>query len=482
MSELPDTFEQAQKAIRQKAISLPELVEVFLKRAKENSHLNAWIELWADEALERARQIQAKLERGEAGRLAGLIAGVKDNICVKDHECTAGSRILRGFVSSYSATVVERLLAEDAILIGRHNCDEFAMGSANEYSAYGAVSNPYDPERVPGGSSGGGAAAVAARTCMVAIGSDTGGSVRQPAAFCGITGYKPTYGYLSRYGLIAFASSLDQIGFMARSVYDIAAMMDVCAGRDEKDFTSLMRESDMSFTDALQVADKKAYKVAVASNLLGMEGVDPEVADAVRRTADILREMGNSVEEVSMPYVDYLVPIYQIIATAEASSNLARYDGVRYGYRTPGCTSVEDLYVKTRSEGFGAEVKRRILLGTFVLSAGFYEEYYFTAQRARTLLIRWANDLFNKYHFLLLPTTPTPAFRKGEKDPVSMYLSDQFTVLANLIGSPAISLPAGFAQIDGKRLPVGVQLMASPGSDHLLLALSYRLQHLLLAE
>lgn len=481
MSELLCTFERAKKALARREVSLPELVEFFLWQAKEHAYLNAWIELWAEEALTRAVQIQAKLNRGEEGPLAGLIAGIKDNICVKGHECTAGSRILKGFVSTYSATVVERLLAADAILIGRHNCDEFGMGSANEYSAYGPVSNPYDLDRVPGGSSGGGAAAVAACTCMVAIGSDTGGSVRQPAAFCGIIGYKPTYGYLSRYGLIAFASSLDQIGFMARSVYDIAAVMDVCAGIDERDFTSISPEG-IGFVKALEQHSTETYRVAVAANLLEMEGVEPSVAKAVMRTARFLQDMGHIIEEVAMPYVDYLVPIYQVIATAEASSNLARYDGVRYGYRTPRPSSVEELYVKTRGEGFGAEVKRRILLGTFVLSAGFYEEYYTIAQKARTLLIGWANSLFEKYDFLLLPTTPTPAFRKGEKDPISMYLADQFTVLANLIGAPAISLPAWFARVEEKQLPVGVQLVAPPKHDHHLLSLSYRLQHLLLTE
>lgn len=445
---------------------MSELLNNYLSRIREKKDLNAFIEVFAEEATERAELVQAKIEKGTAGKLAGLIIGIKDNICYKDHRVAAASRMLDGFVSVYSATVVERLLAEDAIIIGRLNCDEFAMGASNETSFFGPVLNGADRTKVPGGSSGGSAVAVQAGLCHAALGTDTGGSVRQPAAFCGVVGLKPSYGRVSRNGIIAYASSFDQVGPLTRSVEDAALIMEVIAGPDAADSTA---SATAVPAYSKQLAYRKPAKIAYLREALDSPGLDPGVRACVQEQISALRAMGHTVEACEFPYLDYVVPAYYILTMAEASSNLARYDGVHYGFRSASASNLESTYKKSRTEGFGEEVKRRIMLGTFVLSAGYYDAYYSKAQKVRRLICEALSQLLNEYDFVLLPTAPTPPFGLGEKtdDPIVMYLADIFTVQASLAGLPAISLPAG-THPDG--LPVGLQLIGPKFGEQQLLA------------
>lgn len=456
------------------SISCLSLLDHYLSRIEEKKILNAFLEVFPESARAKAAEVDAKLAAGKAGRLAGMVIALKDNICYKDHKVSASSKILGGFVSPYSSTVVERLLAEDAIIIGRTNCDEFAMGSSNENSAFGNVLNPHDTKRVPGGSSGGSATAVAAGLCLAALGTDTGGSIRQPASFCGIVGVKPTYGRVSRWGIIAYASSFDQVGPLTNNVDDAALIMEVISGSDEYDSTVSVKPVP-AFSKELAKPGKK--KFAYLEDCLEKDGLDPEIKKRLEDIIAKLRADGHTVEPARFPYLDYLVPAYYVLTTAEASSNLARYDGIRYGYRSANATDLESTYKKSRSEGFGPEVKRRIMLGTFVLSAGYYDAYYSKGQKVRRLLRDKTQEIFDQYDFILLPTTPGTAFEIGANsaDPIKMYLEDIFTVQANLTGFPAISVPAGN---NSAGLPFGVQLMGRRFEDAELFACAKYVQEL----
>ena len=448
-----------------------QLVEACLSVINRLKEVNAFREVWPEEALARAKEIDQKIQAGSCGKLAGMVIGVKDNLCYKGHAVGASSKILEGFTSIYNATVIDRLLAEDAILIGRLNCDEFAMGSSNENSAYGTVKNPLDTSRVPGGSSGGSTAAVAAGMCHAALGSDTGGSIRQPSSFCGTVGLKPTYGRISRYGLIAYASSFDQIGPITNSVYDAALLLEVMAGSDHFDSTASTKEVP-SYTHQLKM--NKKVKIALLKECVYHEGIDPEIK---KQTLDLVAKLkadGHTVEEVDFPLLEYLIPTYYVLTTAEASSNLARFAGVHYGHRSSESHDVETTYTLSRSEGFGKEVKRRIMLGTFVLSSGYYDAYYTRGLKVRRLIQEATQKILSNYNFILSPTTPTTAFKFGEKgtDPVAMYLEDIFTVQANLSGNPAISLPLGK---HSNGMPFGIQLTGKNFEESELLAFSQTL-------
>lgn len=462
------TITAAQEAIKIGATSCAALVEFHLAEIQRYTDHNIFLEVYQADARARATVIDEKLKHGTAGKLAGAIIGIKDNIVFKDHVSSAASKILAGFTSVYSATVVERLLAEDAIIIGRLNCDEFAMGSGNENSAYGPVKNPLDPTKVPGGSSGGSAAAVAANLCQLALGSDTGGSIRQPAAFCGVVGYKPTYGLVSRYGLIAYASSFDQIGPITKSVEDAALVLQIIAGFDPLDATS-SKNNVPTFSDFSAASGAK--KIGYITSCVENEGLDPEVRAHLANEMARLEALGHELVPIDFPYLDYLVPIYYLLTTAEASSNLARFDGIHFGYRSPNATDLESAYKKSRTEGFGAEVKRRIILGTFVLSSGYYDAYYAKAQKARRLVKEKTLEALQNVDFLLTPTSPHTAFPLGQelKDPTIMYLEDVFTVQANITGIPAIALPTG---MHTNGMPFGIQLMGRPFEDAALLAFS----------
>ncbi len=443
-------------------------VEDFLLRIEERKHLNAFVEVYAEEARSRARQLDA-LSHGE-GKLHGVVIGIKDVICHKGHPVTAASRILEGFHSVFSATAVERLLAEGAIIIGRLNCDEFAMGSTNENSAYGKVLNAADETRISGGSSGGSAVAVQAGLCMVSLGSDTGGSVRQPADFCGIVGLKPTYGRISRYGLIAYASSFDQIGIFANNIPDAALLLEVMAGADDYDSTVSHKPVE-PYSTALETGKK--YKIAYFPEALSHPGLDPQIASAIRTRLNEWKAEGHTVEEVSFDLLDYIVPAYYVLTTAEATSNLSRYDGVKYGYRSKEPAAELDVFYKqNRSEGFGWEVKRRIMLGNFVLSSGYYDAYFTQAQKVRRILTNKLSLIFKEFDFLCLPTAPSVAFKIGEKmdDPLAMYIADIYTVIANLTGIPGISLPL-FTH-PSSQMPFGLQLMTSHFNELSLLSFS----------
>ena len=433
------------------------LVEEAISLIAQKKHLNAFLEVFDVSARELAKKTDEKIKAGTAGKLAGVIIGLKDNICYKGHKVSASSKILEGFESLYSATVVERLLAEDAIIIGRLNCDEFAMGSSNENSAYGNVLNPLDEKCVPGGSSGGSAVAVAANLCHVTLGSDTGGSIRQPASFTGTVGLKPTYGRVSRFGLIAYASSVDQIGPITKSVGDCALVLEIISGADKNDNTSSSQKVEV-YNQGLS-ADKK-FKFAYLKECVEAEGLDPEVKQAVLKQIEWLKNNGHVVEAVDFPYLEFLVPTYYVLTTAEASSNLSRFDGIHYGYRTKNATDLESTYKKSRSEGFGKEVKRRIMLGTFVLSAGYYDAYYSKGQKVRRVIQEKTKEILNNFDFILTPSTPGTAFEFGKNsaDPIKMYLEDIFTVQANITGVPAISVPCG---IHSNGLPMVLQIMAN---------------------
>jgi len=443
-----------------------------IERAEKlNDKLNAFLEIDRDGALKRAAEIDQNPGKATLP-LAGVPIAVKDNICVRGLQTSCGSQILGPYHPPYHATAIERLIAAGAVVMGKTNCDEFAMGSSNENSAFGPVRNPWDVSRVPGGSSGGSAAAVAAGIVPAALGSDTGGSVRQPASLCGVVGFKPTYGRVSRYGLVAFGSSLDQIGVLTRNVPDAAAILEVMAGRDRHDATT----ADVSVPPYTREIDRdiKGLRLGVSRILLG-EGLDPQVLAAIEAAIDAYRTLGAEIVDIDLPHARYAIAVYYIIATAEASSNLARYDGVRYGFRAEDAPGLRDMYRKTRDQGFGAEVKRRIMLGTYVLSAGYYDAYYLKAQKVRTLLRQDFANAFEKCDAVLTPTAPTPAFKFGEKvdDPLAMYLNDIYTVTANLAGIPGISVPCGLSS-DG--LPIGMQLLGPYWSESLLLQLAHAYQ------
>jgi aspartyl-tRNA(Asn)/glutamyl-tRNA(Gln) amidotransferase subunit A len=438
-------------------VSAEDVTRAFAERIDRlEPRLHAFLSRGFDSALERARELDRLQAKGRsAGRLHGVPLAVKDIISVRGAPCTCGSRILENYIPPYDATVITRLLADGAVLMGKSNLDEFAMGSSTENSAFEKTANPWDLERVPGGSSGGSAAAVAAREVPVALGTDTGGSIRQPAALCGVVGLKPTYGRVSRWGLVAFASSLDQIGPLTRSVSDAALLLGVMAGHDPLDSTSASDPVDDYLTRL--DGDIKDLKVGVPRNL-PTEGLDSDVLDSYRSAIETLGSLGVEAVDLELSNAADAVACYYLISTAEASSNLARYDGVRYGFRTPGETDLGEMYDETRRQGFGAEAKRRIMLGTYVLSAGYYDAYYRRAQRVRSLIANEFRRAFDKVDAIALPTSPTPAFRLGEKldNPLQMYLSDIFTITGNLAGIPGISVPAGFSQ-DG--LPIGLQLL-----------------------
>lgn len=455
------SFDQIQADLKAGSTSCRALVTYYLTKIEEqNTLLNAFVEVYAQEALAQADAIDAKIKAGTAGRLAGMVLGIKDVLCYQQHGLQAGSKILSGFQSQFTATAVARVLAEDAIIIGRQNCDEFAMGSSNENSALGLVRNAADPSRVPGGSSGGSAVAVQADMCWASLGSDTGGSVRQPAAFCGLVGLKPTYGRVSRWGLIAYGSSFDCIGPITRNVEDAELLLAIIAGPDDFDSTVSQQPISNDINHPSRITNRK-FKIGYLREGIESEGVQTDIKTATQNKLEAIRAQGHEVEPVDFELIQYFLPTYYILTTAEASSNLSRYDGVRYGFRSKNSKDLESLYKKSRSEGFGKEVKKRILLGTFVLSASYYDAYYTKAQKVRRLIKEQTERLFEKYDFLVMPTTPTTAFPIGDKneDPLQMYLADIFTVQANVIGNPAISIPNG-QDTDG--MPIGFQIMGKP--------------------
>ncbi|MGI8950662.1 MAG: Asp-tRNA(Asn)/Glu-tRNA(Gln) amidotransferase subunit GatA [Chitinophagaceae bacterium] len=447
-----------------------EAVHFYLQQIESNKNLNAFLEMYADEALQKTSELDASFSETKklSGKLHGVVIGLKDVICYKAHKVSASSKILENFTSIYSATVVEKLLAEGAIIIGRQNCDEFAMGSSNENSAFGAVKNSLDNSRVSGGSSGGSAVSVQAKLCMISLGTDTGGSVRQPADFCGIVGLKPGYGRISRYGLIAYASSFDQIGIFANSVDDAALILEIISGEDEFDST-VSKEIVPEYSTQLNDENSK-YKFAYFNQVLEQKELDAEIAASFQSFLKKLTDAGHEVKAIDFELLDYIVPAYYILTTAEASSNLSRYDGIKFGYRAQS-SDITELYKKTRSEGFGKEVQRRILLGTFVLSAGYYESYFAKAQQVRRLLFDKTENVFQQFDAIISPTVPEPAFKIGEKtsDPIKMFLADIYTVFANLVGIPAISLPL-FKHSNG--MPFGLQVMVSQKNELSLLRIS----------
>jgi aspartyl-tRNA(Asn)/glutamyl-tRNA(Gln) amidotransferase subunit A len=458
------------QAVKAGEISCLGITQWFIQKAKSDQDLNAWMDVFEESALARAQSIDDRLNSGEYIPLAGMVIGIKDVLCYAEHPVSAGSQILKGFNSLFTATSVQRLLDAGVIVLGRLNCDEFAMGSSNENSSYGPVKNPLDRNRVPGGSSGGSAAAVAAGMCHATLGTDTGGSIRQPAAFCGIVGLKPTYGRVSRYGMVAYASSFDQIGPMSHTIEDSALLLQYMSGFDPNDATSSSHLTE-AYSDLLNLPGTQKFTIGVIRENLEMPGLDPQIKQATLDILDKLKAQGHQIKEVSFPYLDYVVPTYYVLTTAEASSNLSRYDGIRFGYRTSNAKNIEEVYVKSRSEGFGPEVKRRIMLGTFVLSAGYYDAYYTKGMQVRHKIKDATVELLKGCDFLFSPTTPTPAFAFGEKskDPISMYLSDIFTVHANLSGHPAISVPfAGHSS----GLPFGIHILGDYFSESKLLGFS----------
>lgn len=467
------SLEQVQSELQQGKLTCRELVGYYLEQIEASKDLNAYVEVFADEALAKAQALDDRYRKDphSVGRLFGMVIAIKDVLCYEGHQVTAASKILEGFSSLFSATAIQRLLAEDAIIIGRLNCDEFAMGSTNETSVYGPVRNGIDPERVPGGSSGGSAVAVQMDTCLASLGTDTGGSVRQPASFCGVIGMKPTYGRISRYGLLAYGSSFDQIGVLSHSVSDAAILLEIMAGADEFDSTA-SRQPVPPYSQQLTF-DGKA-KIAYFRSVIEHKSLDTGVREVAQRTIEQLRSQGHTVEPVDFDLIDYIIPAYYVLTTAEASSNLSRYDGIRFGYRSPHAHDLESTYKRSRTEGFGTEVKRRIVLGTFVLSSGYYDAYYTKAQKVRRLIHQRTQAIFGEYDFILMPAAPGPAWKLGDTadDPVAMYLADIFTVQANMTGIPAICLPLGQHP---SGLPVGMQFMANKFEEAKLLAFSQTL-------
>lgn len=465
------TIKEIQSALIAGETSCLALVENYLQiiHAKNDS-LNAFIEIYDDEARELAKTSDSQIKNGNIKPLTGCVIGIKDLLCYKGHNSTGGSKILKGFQSLYTATAVQRLIDAGAIIIGRQNCDEFGMGSANENSAYGQVKNAANQTRVSGGSSGGSAVAVQAGMCHASIGTDTGGSVRQPAGFCGVVGFKPTYSRVSRWGLKAYASSFDTIGPITNSVEDAALITQIMAGLDENDATSSSREVE----NYLDFSGPKSYKIAYFKDAIESEGLNSEVKLATINKLKQLEANGHQVEGIEFPLMKHFLPTYYILTTAEASSNLSRYDGVRYGHRTDHYQNLISLYKKSRSEGFGTEVKNRIMLGTFVLSASYYDAYYTKAQKVRRLITEETNRVFEKYDFLVFPTAPTTAFEANKKteNPIEEYLADLFTVQANVVGKPAISIPNGE---DASGLPIGFQIMANSFEEAKLFNFAYQI-------
>jgi aspartyl-tRNA(Asn)/glutamyl-tRNA(Gln) amidotransferase subunit A len=448
-------------------ITCVQAVQHYLAAIEQNRHLNCYLEVFAEEALQRASELDAQ---GIKGKLHGVVIAIKDNICYKGHKASASSKILQNYISLYSATAVERLVAEGAIIIGRLNCDEFGMGSSNENSAFGPVLNPNDNSRVAGGSSGGSAAAVKAGLCMVALGSDTGGSVRLPADFCGVVGYKPGYGRVSRYGLMDYGSSFDQIGVLANSVEDTATVLEVISGPDEFDSTAIQ-----TTLEEFNLKSPKKYRVAYFPEWIDHSSIDSEISNQLKQYVQQLKDNGHEVQPVSFTLTDFIVPTYYILTTAEASSNLSRYDGARFGYRSAKPSeNLYSFYQHNRTEGFGKEVKRRIMLGTFVLSTGYYDAYFTKAQQVRQQLKQQTELIFKDFDFIVAPNSPTIAYKLGEKnkDPLAMYMGDIFTVFANLTGVPAISLPV-FKH--SSNLPFGLQILSSPHNEVHLLRFSHQL-------
>lgn len=459
------------KKIKLGEITCVEATEAYLERIEVlDKEINSFITVDSDGAIKQAKEIQAKIDSGElTGPLAGVPVAIKDNMCVSGMRTTCSSNILNNFVPTYTATAVEKLKDAGAVIIGKTNMDEFAMGSTTETSFYGVTKNPWDLEKVPGGSSGGSAAAVAAEEIPYALGSDTGGSIRQPAAFCGVTGIKPTYGRVSRYGLVAYGSSLDQIGPIAKDVADCAAVLDIICKYDDKDSTSY-KDASEDFSSAL-MDDVKGMKIGIPRDYFA-EGIDEEVKSSVLAAAEVLREKGAIVEEFDLGMVEYAIPAYYIIASAEASSNLERFDGVKYGYRTKEYRDLHNMYKKSRSEGFGAEVKRRIMLGSFVLSSGYYDAYYVKALKTKALIKKAFDDAFEKYDVILGPCAPTTAPKLGQSltDPIKMYLGDIYTVSVNLAGIPGISLPCGY---DKDGMPIGLQLLGQAFDEKTIIRAAY---------
>jgi aspartyl-tRNA(Asn)/glutamyl-tRNA(Gln) amidotransferase subunit A len=453
-------------------LSLKENVKDFLSRINKNKHLNAFNFVFEEDALKDAERIATKIRSGNHGKLAGAVIAIKDVLSIKDKPTTCSSKILKDFTALYTSTAVQRMIDEDAIIIGKTNCDEFAMGSSNENSAFGNVLNPLDNSRVPGGSSGGSAAAVAANLCDAALGTDTGGSIRQPAAFCGVYGLKPSYGRVSRYGLTAFASSFDCIGPFTKNVEDAALILEVISGKDEFDSTS----SNTPLPDFLKnLSAENKFKIGLPKEYTG-EGLSPEIKSTVDSLVKDLSSKGFEIVDISLPHTEYSIATYYILTTAEASSNLARYDGARYGYRSERSSTLLDMYKSSRSEGFGTEVKRRIMLGTYVLSAGYYDAYYLKAQKVRRLIKNDFDKAFEKVDLILTPTTPTTAFKIGEKssDPLEMYLNDIYTTSANLAGIPGISFPYGK---DSNGLPIGLQFLSKQFDELSLLQICSSIFH-----
>ncbi len=458
------TLSSIQQLLRSGQLTFVQIVRHYLNRIQATRHLNAYIEIFEEEALEKARQLDQKIQQSpeSLGHLFGAVISIKDVLCYKDHKVSGAAKILEGFTSLYSATAVERLVNEDAIIIGRVNCDQFGMGSSNENSIYGPVKNAADETCVSGGSSGGSAVAVQTGTCLASLGTDTGGSVRQPAAYCGVVGLKPTYGRISRHGLLAYASSFDQIGILAKQVEDAAMILEVMAGPD--DFDSSASQQLFKRT----TAPHSNYKIAALRPAIEHHSLDTEIKENTFNKIKDLENQGHSVEWIDFDLLEYLVPAYYILTAAEASSNLARYDGIHYGYRSPNATNLEETYMLSRSEGFSAEVKKRILMGTFVLSSGYYDACYGKAQKIRRLVQDAIFKIFKKYDFIILPTTPetAPKIGKGIKDPMKMYLADIFTVFASLAGVPAISVPLG---VHSNGLPYGIQVISQSFEENKLL-------------
>lgn len=465
------TAHELSRLIKEKKLGVVELTQAYLKRIDAvESKVESFVTIAREEALKKAQEVQAKVDGGETlSPLAGIPMAVKDNMCTEGIPTTCASRMLHNFVPPYTATAVKQLKETDAVLLGKLNMDEFAMGGSNENSYFKQTRNPWDLERVPGGSSGGSAAAVASGQAVFTLGSDTGGSIRQPAAFCGVVGMKPTYGAVSRFGLVAFASSLDQIGPLTKDVTDCALVLNAITGHDPMDSTSA-EVTHPDYTKAL-VNDVKGMKIGIPKEYIA-EGIHPEVKKQVLEAMETFRKLGAECEEFSLPITEYAIPAYYLISSAEASSNLARYDGIKYGYRAEKFTDLLDLYKQTRSEGFGPEVKRRIMLGTYALSSGYYDAYYKKALQVRTLIRKGFDEAFAKYDLVIGPTAPTTAYKIGEKvnDPLEMYLGDIYTVSANIAGLPGLVVPCGF---DSNDLPVGLQLIGKPFDESTLLRVGY---------
>ena len=465
------TVHELQEKLKNKELTIKEITEAYINRINEKEKdVQAFVTELTDEAKKSAEEIQSKVENGEiTGEFAGIPIGIKDNICTKGIKTTCSSRMLENFVSPYDATVIEKINNENMIDLGKLNMDEFAMGGSTEYSYFHPTRNPWNLNKVPGGSSGGSAAAVASNMVPWALGSDTGGSIREPASFCGVVGLKPTYGLVSRYGLVAFASSLDQIGPITKDVQDAAMLLNIIAGHDKKDTTSTNRPK-VDYTKALK-NDVKGLKIGVPKEFFG-EGINEEVKEQLQKAIETYKELGAEVEEFSLDIAQYALATYYIIACAEASSNLGRFDGIRYTYRTKEFKSLKEIYKKSRSEGFGPEVKRRIILGTYVLSSGYYDAYYKKAQQVRTLVMNEFNKGFEKYDVILTPTSPTVAFDIGSKsnNPLEMYLADICTVSVNIAGLPGISIPCG---VDKEGMPVGMQLIGNKFCEEAILNAAY---------